>query len=466
MRRLSGISLCALMALSVTPTLAFAKDKQSDLFKDLDSVKTKKDLAKLATKLDKTMSANQLRDALLRGRSELTAFAQREGTVDVTDQIGRTTKLHYVVPNGEAPEGGYGILLALHGLNAPARQLFSLFRSTANQQKWILISPGAQRLPFGGTTAPTGRKVEGNEDIFGFEPLPQWWAYRSYGFPMAAISKIKKHYKINTNKIMMSGFSMGGYATWNLGLRFPDRFAALAPLSGSISRREKFGIVDSKTRLLVSNGRRVPLFFVHGAKDGMVPPNSDRYCRDRLKELGGNFIYQESPESNHGLRFWFGDKSKPKSLCDWMKKQSRNPAPKIVEHVSIGDYMNRNYWLEMTGRKGASSTIKGTVKEGNRIEIEATNLKTFRVYLDSRLVNVTQPVTIVCNGEVIFTGKASGSVKNVLNSWFDREDTELLYSHAVDCIVGKKTAPAPKKRPETGSTKPKAKAKAKTGKWY
>jgi predicted esterase len=467
MRHLSGMSVLALAVIMAGPQTSFAKDKESEIFSQIDALKSSADVSKLASRLEQRTSPSELLGLLRKGRSGLTPFSAKEGTVTLTDKLGRSTKLHYVIPNGPAPADGYGILLALHGLNAPAKQLFSLYRKCANDNKWILLSPRAQRLPFGGTKSPSGRKVEANEDSFGIEPLPQWFAYRSYGLPMAAISKIKRHYKVNTNQIIMSGFSMGAYATWNLGLRYPDRFAALAPLSGSLSRREKFGIVDQKSRLLVDNGRRVPLYFVHGAKDGMVPPNTDRFCRDRLKELGGRYIYKESPQSNHGLRGWFGDAASPRALCDWMSKQRRSPAPKVVEHLTLGSYMNRSYWLEITESKSGTATIKASIASNNRIEIEAKNVKKFRVYLDSRLVKSDQPVTIICNGQTVFQGPVKASIQTVLRSWIDREDSELIYSRAVDCIVGQQTAPqtAPKKakKPQSGATKPWGRAK---GKWY
>lgn len=457
-------SLTALLfvaCLLAAPNTGFAKDKQSDLFAELDTVKNKKELQALAEKLSKQYDPKALVQSLQRGRVSLTPFSKKEGSVTLVDKLGRSTKLHYIIPNKDAPKGGYGVLLALHGLNAPAKQLFNLYRKTANEQGWILLAPHARRLPFGGSKAPSGRKVDGNEDTMGIEPLNQWYAYRSYGLPMAALSKIKRHYPINTNKIILSGFSMGGYATWNLGLRYPDRFAALAPLSGSISRQEKFGLADRRSRSIVDNAQRIPLFFVHGAQDNMVPPNSDRFCRDRLKELGANFIYQESPKSSHNLRYWFGDAEKPKSLTTWMTKQKRHPAPKTVEHRSIGDYMNRSYWLEITDSKGSLATIKATANGRNEIHVESKDVKSFRVYLDQRIIQLEKPITIYSNGQLIYQGYAKASVLNVLRSWHDREDRELIYSHAVECKVGKVMAPTKNPRPKTKARKPQNK-----GKWY
>lgn len=446
----------ALLCFASSPT--WAEDARAELFTALDGAKSTKDLPAIAKKLERKYDAATIIRLLRKGRPNLPAFKKSEGTVTLVDKLGRSTDLHYVIPSKPAPKGGYGVLLALHGLNAPPRQLFNLYRKTANDQGWILLAPHARRLPFGGSKGPSGRSAEANEDTMGVEPLNQWYAYRSYGLPMAALSKIKRHYPINTNKILLSGFSMGGYATWNLGLRYPDRFAALAPLSGSISRQEKFGLADRRSRFLVDNAQRIPLFFVHGAQDRMVPPNSDRFCRDRLKELGANFIYQESPSSAHGLRDWFRDADKPKTLNKWLTKQKRNAAPKTVEHRSIGAYMNRSFWLEITDSKGKRASIKAEVQPNNVIEVECKDVTAFRVSLDPRLVQLNKAVTVVCNGQRLFQGKVQPSILNVARSWHDREDSQLLYSHSIDCVVGAKARPKTqaKARPKAQST-PRAK---------
>ena len=37
---------------------------------------------------------------------------------------------------------------------------------------------------------------------------------------------------MDTNRIYLTGLSMGGYGTWDLGLAYPERFAAIVPICG------------------------------------------------------------------------------------------------------------------------------------------------------------------------------------------------------------------------------------------
>jgi len=46
------------------------------------------------------------------------------------------------------------------------------------------------------------------------------------------IDEVKRHYKIDANRVMLMGFSMGGAGVWHIGAHYPDRFAAMSPGAG------------------------------------------------------------------------------------------------------------------------------------------------------------------------------------------------------------------------------------------
>src|SRR6187402_2171235 len=43
------------------------------------------------------------------------------------------------------------------------------------------------------------------------------------------LDKITASHNVDTNRIYLTGLSMGGYGSWKLGLTYPERFAAVAP---------------------------------------------------------------------------------------------------------------------------------------------------------------------------------------------------------------------------------------------
>ena len=82
---------------------------------------------------------------------------------------------------------------------------------------------------------------------------------------------------------------MGGYGTWDLISRQPDRFAAALPICGG-------GDVAQAPKLV-----KLPILAVHGSADVTVPVSRSRDMVRAIWNAGGSqIIYQELPEVGHG----------------------------------------------------------------------------------------------------------------------------------------------------------------------
>src|ERR1043166_473253 len=60
-------------------------------------------------------------------------------------------------------------------------------------------------------------------------PNGQWWSNEILA---ALLDDVIARYNVDTNRIYLTGLSMGGFGAWSLALEFPERFAAVAPLCG------------------------------------------------------------------------------------------------------------------------------------------------------------------------------------------------------------------------------------------
>ena len=69
----------------------------------------------------------------------------------------------------------------------------------------------------------------------------------------------KKTYRVDENRIYLTGLSMGGFGTWALATKHPEEFAAIMPICGG-------GDTAQAWRL-----RYVPVWCFHGALDNVVP---------------------------------------------------------------------------------------------------------------------------------------------------------------------------------------------------
>ena len=49
---------------------------------------------------------------------------------------------------------------------------------------------------------------------------------------LAILDEVQKEYKIDDKRLYLTGLSMGGYGTWSLAAKYPDRWAAIVPVCG------------------------------------------------------------------------------------------------------------------------------------------------------------------------------------------------------------------------------------------
>ena len=104
---------------------------------------------------------------------------------------------------------------------------------------------------------------------------------------IALLDEIESEYRIDKNRIYVTGLSMGGFGTWELAIRQPDRFAAIAPVCGWN---------DPEKACLLKD---VPVWAFHGAKDMVVPVAASEKMVEKLKSCGGDAKLTIYPEANH-----------------------------------------------------------------------------------------------------------------------------------------------------------------------
>ena len=75
------------------------------------------------------------------------------------------------------------------------------------------------------------------------------------------IMQVMKNYPVDEKKVYLTGLSMGGYGTWNIACRYPELFAAIAPICGG-------GMVWKAPRVL-----DMPIWAWHGTEDNIVYPS-------------------------------------------------------------------------------------------------------------------------------------------------------------------------------------------------
>jgi len=124
----------------------------------------------------------------------------------------------------------------------------------------------------------------------------------------ALLDEITEKYKVDKDRICVTGLSMGGYGTWSLAAFSPDRFAALVPICGG---------GDPNT---VRRFAHVAVWVFHGAKDTAVPLERSEQMVEALKKAKANVKFTVYPEAGHDS--WTEAYNNPE-LYEWLLQQKR-----------------------------------------------------------------------------------------------------------------------------------------------
>ena len=127
---------------------------------------------------------------------------------------------------------------------------------------------------------------------------------------MALLDDIGEKYKVDQDRIYLTGLSMGGFGTWALAAHAPNRFAAIAPICG--------GGDPSRTKRIA----HIPAWVFHGAKDREVSVAMSQKMVEALKKNGGNVKFTIYPKAGHDA--WTETYANPQ-LYEWLLQQKRTP---------------------------------------------------------------------------------------------------------------------------------------------
>ena len=123
----------------------------------------------------------------------------------------------------------------------------------------------------------------------------------------ALLDKIENEYRIDLDKVYLTGLSMGGHGTWELAIKEPKRFAAIAPVCGW---------TDTSKACSIAN---IPTWVFHGAKDVVVPVNASMDMVEALKKSGADPKLTIYPEANHDS---WTETYNNEELYKWLMEQS------------------------------------------------------------------------------------------------------------------------------------------------
>jgi len=288
-------------------------------------------------------------------------------------------------PHAEDLPSGYPLVVKLHGLGG----------------KYSTEAPDDQ---FTGcvVVCPNGR---GNTD------------YKAWGEidALRVMDEILRDYVIDPNRVYLTGFSMGGTGCWQLGVHYPDRFAAIAPFCGNADHRAwraEFGWIDphlswmsplkdylenlESNTFFAESLLNLPPYCVHGSADDYVPVQHSRLIVGRLRELGYKVTYDEQPGVGHSS---FGSGTTDK-VYTWLLAQRRPSLPRRVAYKTAWLRHSGAYWVKVERfvEPLRFAEIDAEADDANQIWVKTDNVRQFSLDLGSGLIDLTAPVTLIVDG--------------------------------------------------------------------
>jgi predicted peptidase len=166
--------------------------------------------------------------------------------------------------------------------------------------------------------------------------FPQCPPERGWGMPdvdarvFVPLERALREHAGDPRRVYLTGLSLGGYGTWLLGARFPERWAALVPICGGVipndGRRDPhmpFGDQADPPAAVARALGRIPIWAFHGSDDQRVPVERSREVVAAVRRAGGDVRYTEYPDVRHNS--WDRAYAEP-GLFPWLLQQ-RRPGP-------------------------------------------------------------------------------------------------------------------------------------------
>ncbi len=245
---------------------------------------------------------------------------------------------------------------------------------------------------------------------------PKDWAWivaatnrRPYGFDwedwgrldaLEVLAEASRLFATDPARTYLTGHSMGGHGTWQVGVTVPGPWAAIAPSAGwhsfssygggaaykdpspvekMLIRANNPGETTALARNLLNDG----VYVLHGEQDDNVPVAQARYMRELLAKFHPDFAYYERPGAGH----WWGNE-----CVDWpplfqFLRERVRPADADVRRVEfvtadpaisagsrwvgiLAQQRPLEYSKVVIERDEAGTTFKGTTENVARLAID------------------------------------------------------------------------------------------------
>ena len=253
----------------------------------------------------------------------------------VGEFVGRLQPYAIYVPDRPPPAAGWGSTLLAHSLGASYNQ----FSGNRNQSQ--LGDRGQGSIVF----TPEGRGPDG------------WYWGHAGADSFEVWADVARRYPLDPRSSAISGYSMGGYATYKFTTQFPDLFGAAQPVVGppglgvwAPPADPQPGGAASNTNRMLASVRNIPFLIWNGTVDELVPVAGATAQAQTFDDLDYRYEYDLFTTSDH-FALAVNDQYAPAAEFLGKARVNRNPAHvtyvvnPAMDFPELGTAADHAYWL-------------------------------------------------------------------------------------------------------------------------
>ncbi len=218
---------------------------------------------------------------------------------------------------------GYDYLLATPKARTSARWPLMLFLHGAafrGSHPAVVASHGLPRLLQGGEDLSAGESAVGADLAARFAVVaPQCPDHEVWddAAVLALLDDVGSKLSVDARRVYLTGLSMGGFGAWSVGLRHPERFAAIVPICGG----GRIADITTAARTQRAALQSLGVWAFHGARDVTVPLEESERMVVALRAAGARDVRLTIyPDAGHDA--WSEGYANP-SLYRWLLGHAR-----------------------------------------------------------------------------------------------------------------------------------------------
>ena len=346
--------------------------------------------------------------------------------------LGEQAAVHYLVqlPPEYNPYRRYPAIVTLHGTGTTA----------SHQIDW-----------WAGGWTEDGRRA-GQAARHGYIVIAPKWTVehqKQYGYSarenaavLRSLRDACRRFSVDTDRVFLSGHSMGGDAAWDLGLANPDLWAGVIPIVAK---------ADRYCTHYWENAKQLPFYLVCGELDGAKMMHNSRDL-DRYLQRGYNCTVVEYLGRGHEHFY-----EEILRIFDWMGRFRRDFFPREFECKTMRPWDNYFWWIELEGlppgamvlpsdwpppRGTHAAEVKAKITDTNGLNVTAGAAQV-TVWLSPEMLDFARNVNVVVNTRRVNTAGRSVEPKleTLLEDVRTRGDRQHPFWAKIEAPAGRVVRP-------------------------